>query len=221
MRWLASQSLITLTYIKKFTYVNQESYKLDHIAFVELGERKLESGLTTSKTFTLTTFRDSLNTTIKMFVLFEKLEKKLGLLELALALAYTAKVNLGDVFSQVRTWDQIIYHHLRAKDIVILARKMAARKRIKSLVRMVHEPITGRHDWVVLRPQQSVSAPYHAIQYLSRYKNETRDGFPKNPCVLMLMVFLMAQIYVKKNLTKLKEQNFLSQQMACVLEKIN
>ena len=27
---------------QKFTYVNQESYKLDHIAFIELGEKKVE-----------------------------------------------------------------------------------------------------------------------------------------------------------------------------------
>ena len=59
--------------------------------------------------------------------LVQKLEQKLGLMELAMALAYNAKVNLGDVFSQVRTWDQIIYHHLRAKNIVI-PRKKAGKK---------------------------------------------------------------------------------------------
>ena len=26
---------------KKYTYVNRESYRLDHIAFVELGEKKM------------------------------------------------------------------------------------------------------------------------------------------------------------------------------------
>ena len=54
-----------------------------------------------------------------------------------MALAYNAKVNLGDVFSQVRTWDQIIYHHLRAKDIVIPRKKsMPVRKTDRSSVRM-------------------------------------------------------------------------------------
>ena len=35
----------TLDYLqmyRKFTYTNQESYRLDHIEFVELGERKLD-----------------------------------------------------------------------------------------------------------------------------------------------------------------------------------
>ena len=47
------------------------------------------------------------------------LNVKMKLIELVLAVAYSAKVNYEDVFSQVRTWDTIIYNYLKKKGIVI------------------------------------------------------------------------------------------------------
>ena len=94
----------------------------------------------------------------------QKLEQKLGLMELAMALAYNAKVNLGDVFSQVRTWDQIIYHHLRAKNIVIPRKINAGKKDGQIIGAYVKEPITGRHDWVVSFDLNSLY-PHLIMQY--------------------------------------------------------
>ena len=41
------------------------------------------------------------------------------LIELALTMAYEAKVNYNDVFYQVRMWDTIIYNYLKKRNIVI------------------------------------------------------------------------------------------------------
>jgi hypothetical protein len=41
------------------------------------------------------------------------------LIELALTMAYDAKVNYADVFYQVRVWDTIIYNYLKKRNIVI------------------------------------------------------------------------------------------------------
>ena len=104
---------------KKFTYVTRESYKLGHIAQVELGETKVAYVEHDNfADFYRKDFTKFVQYNIQDTILVQKLEAKLRLLELAVSLAYSAKVNMQDVFSQVRTWDQIIYHHLHAKKVV-------------------------------------------------------------------------------------------------------
>lgn len=104
---------------KKFTYHTQESYKLDHIAFIELGERKLENPGETFKDFYLDYPDLFVEYNIHDTVLVDRLEDKMKLLELAITIAYMAKVNYDDVFSPVGLWDTIIYNHLREQHIVI------------------------------------------------------------------------------------------------------
>ena len=76
---------------QKFTYVNQESYKLDHIAFIELGEKKVEYEYDHFKDFYTKDFQKFVEYNYQDVKLVQKLEQKLGLMELAMALAYNAK----------------------------------------------------------------------------------------------------------------------------------
>ena len=88
---------------KKFTYTNQESYRLDHIAFVELGQQKLDhSEFDTFKQFYTNDWKKFVDYNIHDVRLVDQLEDKMKLMDLAFTLAYDAKVNLEDVFSQVR-----------------------------------------------------------------------------------------------------------------------
>ncbi len=147
-----------------FTYVNQESYKLDHIAHVELGERKISYDEYDSiADFYKNDFSKFVQYNYQDTILIERLEGKMKLIELALALAYAAKVNFVDVFSQVRTWDQIIYHHLRSEDIVI-PMKRGGSKNEQYAGAYVKEPITGMHDWVVSFDLNSLY-PHLIMQY--------------------------------------------------------
>ena len=159
--------IATLDYLdlyQTFTYVNQESYKLDHIASVELGESKLSYDEYDSiSDFYKNDFSKFVQYNYQDTILIEKLEGKMKLIELALALAYTAKVNFVDVFSQVRTWDQIIYHHLRSEDIVI-PMKRGGSKNEQYAGAYVKEPITGMHDWVVSFDLNSLY-PHLIMQY--------------------------------------------------------
>lgn len=149
---------------KTFTYVNQESYRLDHIAFVELGERKIAySEYDSIKDFYKKDFQKFIDYNIKDVVLIQKLEEKLKLLELALALAYAAKVNYEDVFSQVRTWDVIIYHYLRERNIVIPPKK-GGQKNDQYVGAYVKDPIVGQHDWIVSFDLNSLY-PHLIMQY--------------------------------------------------------
>ena len=134
---------------KTFTYVNQESYKLDHIAYVELGERKISyTEYDHISEFYKKNFQKFIEYNIKDTELVEKLEEKLRLLELAVALAYSAGVNYGDVFSQVRTWDVIIYNALKKNNIIIPPKKSNV-KDDQYAGAYVKDPIVGMHDWVV------------------------------------------------------------------------
>ena len=51
------------------------------------------------------------------------------LIELALTMAYDAKVNYIDVFYQVRMWDNIIYNYLKKNDIVIPPKNRSIKER--------------------------------------------------------------------------------------------
>ena len=147
-----------------FTYVTQESYRLDHIAFVELGERKLDYGeFDTIVDFYKGDFQRFMEYNVRDVELVRKLEDKLKLMELATTLAYSAKVNFMDIFSQVKTWDQIIYHYLKAQKIAIPS-KNYIKKDSQYAGAYVKEPITGKHDWVVSYDLNSLY-PHLIMQY--------------------------------------------------------
>jgi DNA polymerase elongation subunit (family B) len=134
---------------KKFTYKAQESYRLDYIAEVELGQKKLDhSEFDTFKDFYTKGWQKFIEYNIIDVELVDRLEDKMKLIELALTMAYDAKVNYADVFYQVRMWDTIIYNYLKKRDIVIPP-KSKSQKNEKYAGAYVKEPIPGKYDWVV------------------------------------------------------------------------
>ena len=149
---------------KKFTYTNQESYRLDHIAFVELGERKLDhSEFDTFKDFYTGNWQKFIEYNIRDVELVDRMEDKMKLIELALTMAFDAKVNFTDVFFQVRTWDAIIYNYLKKKNIVIPP-KERSEKDSQYAGAYVKEPIPGKYDWVVSFDLNSLY-PHLIMQY--------------------------------------------------------
>ena len=149
---------------RKFTYSNQESYRLDHIAFVELGQRKLDhSEYENFKDFYTSDWQKFIEYNIQDVELIDRLEDKMKLLELAITMSYDAKVNFEDVYSQVRMWDTMIYNYLADKNIVPPPRK-GARKDEKYAGAYVKEPVPGKYDWVVSFDLNSLY-PHLIMQY--------------------------------------------------------
>ena len=95
--------------------------------------------------------------------LVDRLEDKMKLIELALTMAYDAKVNYADVFYQVRMWDNIIYTYLKKRDIVIPP-KNKTKKDEKYAGAYVKEPKPGMYDWVVSFDLNSLY-PHLIMQY--------------------------------------------------------
>ena len=149
---------------KKFTYKAQESYRLDYIASVELGQKKLDhSEFDTFKDFYTQGWQKFVEYNIIDVELVDRLEDKMKLIELALTMAYDAKVNYEDVFYQVRMWDTIIYNYLKRRNIVIPP-KNRSNKNDKYAGAYVKEPIPGKYDWVVSFDLNSLY-PHLIMQY--------------------------------------------------------
>ena len=149
---------------KKFTYKAQESYRLDYIAEVELGQKKLDhSEFDTFKDFYTKGWQKFIEYNIVDVELVDRLEGKMKLIELALTMAYEAKVNYADVFYQVRMWDNIIYNYLKKRDIVVPPRKKESKSE-KYAGAYVKEPIPGKYDWVVSFDLNSLY-PHLIMQY--------------------------------------------------------
>ena len=100
------------------TYGNQESYKLGSIANVVLGDDKLsyeEYG--TLHALYENNFQLFVDYNIKDVEIVDRLEDKLGLITLALTLAYIGGVNYTDTLGTTAIWESIIYRDLMRKGI--------------------------------------------------------------------------------------------------------
>ena len=162
---------------KKFTYVRQESYKLNYIAKVELGEQKLDNPYETFKDFYTKDYQRFVEYNIQDVELVDRLEDKMKLIELCLTMAYDYKVNYTDVYSQVRCWDTLIYNHLLAKNIIIPPREDQI-KDSQYEGAYVKDPQLGLHNWIVSFDLNSLY-PHLIMQY--NLSPETLVGVqPKN-----------------------------------------
>ena len=134
---------------KKFTYTNRESYRLDVIAEIELGRKKLDhSEFETFKEFYTKDWKKFVDYNLVDVDLVDELEEKMKLIDLVMLMAYDAKCNFTDTFSQVRLWDVIIYNYLKKFNIVsdLIS---TGNKSDQFAGAYVKEPIPGSYDHVV------------------------------------------------------------------------
>ena len=163
---------------RKFTYSAQESYRLDHIAFVELGERKDGNPHETFKDWYTKDFQSFIEYNIMDVEIVDKLEDKMKLIELCLTMAYDAKVNYMDVLGSTKYWDILIYNYLRDKKIAI-PQKIPKTKPEKFEGAYVKEPQVGMHKWVMSFDLNSLY-PHLIMQYnISPETLVTQNKIPK------------------------------------------
>ena len=149
---------------RKFTYSAQESYRLDHIAFVELGERKDENPYETFRDWYTKDYQSFLDYNIQDVELVDRIDDKMKLIDLILTMTYEAKVNMSDSFTSVKYWDILIYNHLRKSNIVIPQKTSTKNKSEKYIGAYVKEPQVGQHKWVLSFDLNSLY-PHLIMQY--------------------------------------------------------
>jgi len=149
---------------RKFTFGNQESYKLDFISQIELGEKKIDySEYGNLLELYKNDYQKFIEYNIHDCVLVDRLDDKLKFLEQVMALAYDAKVNYQDTMTTVRSWDVIIHNYLLEQGIVIPQFKK--QPDFDSLVGgYVKEPKVGLSKWVVSFDLNSLY-PHLIMQY--------------------------------------------------------
>ena len=159
----------TLDYIELYRWYapggkSQESYRLDHIAEVELGKNKLSYDEYDSlHALYRLNFQKFIEYNIVDVELIVELEDKIKLLELAMTLAYDTKCNYEDVFAQTRMWDALTYSYLLNKNIIIPPREVKEKDGMFEGA-YVKEVQAGKHDWVASFDLNSLY-PHLMMQY--------------------------------------------------------
>jgi len=157
------QQLDYLDLYKKFTYSQQESYKLDHIAHVELNERKIsyeEYG--TLHSLYKNDYQKFIDYNIKDVELIERFEDKMGLITLCMTIAYKAGVNYVEAFGTTGIWDTFIYRTLDEQRIAVPPKEVNAKAEYPG--GYVKAPMVGKHNWVVSFDLNSLY-PHLIMQY--------------------------------------------------------
>jgi len=183
---------------KWFIPQRQESYKLDHIGFVELGRGKDDMGFETFKDWYTKDFQSFIDYNIQDVEIVDALEDKLGLIQLGLTVAYESKVNFQDIYSQVRVWDTLIANHLLTKGICIPPREDSV-KNEKYEGAFVKDPIQGQHKWIVsfdinslyphiiiqynISPEKLLGTNGGAVSVNRMLAGETIEGVPEGACI--------------------------------------
>lgn len=149
---------------KKFTFKEHESYKLDSIAFEELGEKKIDySEYENIQGLYRKNYKLFLDYNLKDTLLVHKLDLKLKFIEQALSIAYLAKINYLDAFTSVRMWDVIIHNYLLERNIVVPPLEVQ-NKEGQIVGAYVKEPIPSGYNWVASFDVNSLY-PMLIIQY--------------------------------------------------------
>jgi DNA polymerase elongation subunit (family B) len=143
---------------------SQESYRLDAIAQVELGEGKISyDDYDNLHSLYRLNYQLFIEYNIKDVELIVKMEEKLKLLELGVTLAYDTKTNFEDIFAQTRMWDSMTYAYLFEKGIIVPPRVTKEKDGMFEGA-YVKEVQVGKHDWVASFDLNSLY-PHLMMQY--------------------------------------------------------
>lgn len=168
---------------KKFNPGSKESFKLDYIAELELGEKKVEVPGESFRDGYILHPQTFLQYSAVDSMLLNKLEDKLLQVRLAMQLAYIARCQISDVLSSMRLWESIIYNYFLDINIVEEWDKERNEKH-KIVGAYVHDPIPGKYGWTVSVDATSL---YPSIMMQNNISPETivdyRDDVTIEDCI--------------------------------------
>jgi DNA polymerase elongation subunit (family B) len=186
----------TLDYIELYRWYapggkSQESYSLNNICNVEIGESKISyEEFDNLHALYRLNHQKFIEYNIKDVDLVLKLEHKLKLIELGLTLAYDTKTNYEDIFAQTRMWDSLIYNYLFERNIIVPPKSHNSKSAAFEGA-YVKEVQVGKHDWVASFDLTSLY-PHLMAQYnispetlieVDDYTKEMRDVISKGVSV--------------------------------------
>ena len=119
------QHLDYMELYKKFGK-SQENYKLNFIGEVELGigKEKYDDDYKDLNELYEKNYELFVRYNYRDVEILNKIDKKLGLMELVKSISYYAGINFEDVYSPIKTWDSIIYRQLMNKNTIVVKNDM-------------------------------------------------------------------------------------------------
>ena len=138
---------------KKFTYIQQSSYRLDYIGQKEVGLGKIEYEGTLQDLY-----ENDLNKYIEYnlndVVIVKALDDKLKLIDLVMGIAHVGHVPYEDVYYSSRYLEGAILVYLKNIGVIAPNKDFNARDKMnrtnddKFTGAYVKDPVPGRHEWV-------------------------------------------------------------------------
>ena len=162
---LGVQQMDFLDVFKKFgySYGQLESYRLDHVAYVVLGENKIDySEHGNLYTLYKEDYQKFIDYNIKDVELVQRMMEKTGLMQLAMTIAYKGGVNYSDSFGTTSIWDSFIFRVLQKQYVACPPKQSKGRTSYPG--GYVKDPVVGAHNWVTSFDLNSLY-PNIIIQY--------------------------------------------------------
>jgi DNA polymerase elongation subunit (family B) len=130
-----------------YAYGQLESYKLDHVASVVLGDKKLSyEEVGNLQNLYKQDHQLYIDYNIKDVQLIDRLEEKMGLITLAMTMAYRGGVNFSETFGTTAIWDSILYRLMFKDQIAVPPKKPLTKTPYPGA--FVKDPMVGMHEWV-------------------------------------------------------------------------
>lgn len=148
----------------KFSFKNEESFSLDNIAFVTIGEKKMDySEVSSLNELYKTNFQKYMEYNIRDVLLVKRIDEKCGFLAQVFAIAYDSLVNFNDTFGSVKIWEVIMNNYLVDRNIIPKMKSKSVKDK-KIVGGHVKEPVPGVYKWVCSFDLNSLY-PHLIMQY--------------------------------------------------------
>ena len=163
-----------LSLYKKFSFIQQSSYRLDYIGEVEVGMKKIEYEGTLNDLYEneLQKFIDYNIRDVKILV---DLDKKLNYIEIARGVAHLGHIPYEEVYMSSRYLEGAILVYLKKMGIVAPNKPPRPKKRNddKFAGAFVQSPQKGKHDWVY---DLDITSMYPSVIRSLNISPETKIG---------------------------------------------
>ena len=163
-----------LSLYKKFSFIQQSSYRLDYIGEVEVGMKKIEYEGTLNDLYEneLQKFIDYNIRDVKILV---DLDKKLNYIEIARGVAHLGHIPYEEVYMSSRYLEGAILVYLKKMGIVAPNKPPRPKKRNddKFAGAYVQSPQKGKHDWVY---DLDITSMYPSVIRSLNISPETKIG---------------------------------------------
>ena len=178
---------------KKYTYTRLDSYSLNNVSHVELGEKKIDyEEYKNLDNLYARNPQKFLEYNIQDVRLILKLEHKLKFIDLAMTMAYMGKIRLPDIYSIICFWDCYISNELGKRKVIIPPEKHQETDGI--LGAFVKETKPDLYKWVV---SFDVTSLYPSIIMQYNMSPETIYSGATGNYITTIMNRTMSESYVE------------------------